>query len=338
MINKDILKSYSRFLKSIGRFFDEQDYLEVRTPILSPGVIPESSIEVFQTCFKHPYQASQELFLLPSPELWMKILLSRDIGPIYQIGPCFRNGEQSGPYHNPEFTMLEWYTPGADYYDSVDLCEKLIAFVTKELNLSTEYWKPPFKRITMEEAFDEILGLDLNQLQEESAIESQVKKLGLLPSANADWEELFNQIFVNFIEPALPREKPLFLMDYPDKIPCLAKKIAHKPCYQRWELYAKGIELGNCFTEEDDYLKLEELLESEQIIKNKALVPTIYPKQFMNAVKQGFPGASGTAMGLERLFMVLYNLRSIEEVIIFPYSRFLNGEIQTNEEQNDQSR
>ncbi|MBN2737887.1 MAG: elongation factor P--(R)-beta-lysine ligase [Spirochaetales bacterium] len=320
MMNLTRIKDFSRFLKTLSTFFDEHGYFEVRTPVLSSEVIPESAIEVFETAFRHPYNLDQKLFLLPSPELYMKTLLAQGSGPIYQISPCFRNGEQSGPYHNPEFTMLEWYTPKADYLDSLKLCEELLDFCAKQLGLAEEQWKPPYLRLTMNQAFKQILNLDLSRLQDLESLKKAALDLELEISQDAGWEEVFNQIFLNFVEPKLPQEKPLFLTDYPDQIPCLAKHLVHQPCYQRWELYARGIELANCFTEEDDYHKLKTLFDQEQRLKNKALVPTLYPENFLKNLKKGFPPSSGVAMGLERLFMVLYNLKTIEEVLIFPYS------------------
>lgn len=323
MINREILENFSKLKKTIASFFDLAQFLEVQTPHLCPEVIPEPSIDLFKSSYLHPYnKQNKNLYLLPSPELWMKRLLAENSGPIYQIGSCFRNGEQLGPYHNPEFTMLEWYTPFTDYQDSLQICEELIDLIRYEMKISDPYWKPPYIHLTMKEAFHQILDLDLEKLGQREALKGEAEKLGLMVGEDPSWEELFNQIFVNFIESNLPDDKPVFLLDYPDQLPCLAKKLPEKPYYQRWELYARGVELANCFTEEDDVNELKELFEAEQKRKQGAHVPGKFPQDFLKAISRGFPECSGVAMGLERLFMVLYNLKSIEEVILFPHAQF----------------
>ncbi|NCC65549.1 MAG: elongation factor P--(R)-beta-lysine ligase, partial [Spirochaetia bacterium] len=104
----------SHMNRIIRSFFDERGYTEVDTPLLSPTLIPESTIENFATRFENPFLPSSELYLVPSPEIYMKQLIAQGFGSIYQISHCFRNSEQLGHIHNPEFTMLEYYTMQAD--------------------------------------------------------------------------------------------------------------------------------------------------------------------------------------------------------------------------------
>ncbi|MFP4180860.1 MAG: amino acid--tRNA ligase-related protein, partial [Spirochaetaceae bacterium] len=119
------VKARSRVHQRIRSFFFSKDYLEVETPILSPGVIPEAPIELFETAYFDGRGGERPLFMLPSPELYMKKLLAEGSGDIFQLVRSFRNGEELGPMHNPEFTMLEWYTTGADYHDSIATAEEL---------------------------------------------------------------------------------------------------------------------------------------------------------------------------------------------------------------------
>ena len=123
----ELLRARSRFTQAVRAFFLERRYLEVDTPLLAPALIPEPALEVFRTEWIDPRSLSaRELFLIPSPELWMKRLLARGSGNLFQICKAFRNFEALGRYHNPEFTMLEWYTVGAGYLDSADLTDELL--------------------------------------------------------------------------------------------------------------------------------------------------------------------------------------------------------------------
>ncbi len=130
----ELLRSRARFTRRSRRFFLERGYLEVETPLLAPALIPEPALEVFRTEWIDPRcLAARELFLVPSPELWMKRLLARGSGSLFQICKSFRNFEALGRYHNPEFTMLEWYTVDADYMDSADLTDELLAYLLAAL-------------------------------------------------------------------------------------------------------------------------------------------------------------------------------------------------------------
>ena len=115
----------SRFGEAVREFFRTAGYAEVDTPVLSPFLIPEPAIEVFQTEYLPPKGAARPMWLAPSPELWMKRLLAAGSGDIFQVSRCFRNCEYGGPHHNPEFRLLEWYTVGAGYMDSIAVTEAL---------------------------------------------------------------------------------------------------------------------------------------------------------------------------------------------------------------------
>ncbi|MFA5448406.1 MAG: amino acid--tRNA ligase-related protein, partial [Sphaerochaeta sp.] len=211
----------SHMMRTIRSFFDERSYLEVDTPILSPTLIPESTIENFATTFSNPFLASRELYLVPSPEIYMKQLIADGWGSLYQISHCFRNSEQLGRLHNPEFTMLEYYTVGFDEEDSIGLTEELFAAL---LDSNTpEYLKPPFARMTVAEAVWQRTSVDLEKHQDQRSLAKEARKLGLMvPDEPESWEETFNRIFLTFVEPELPQERPLILDRYPKQIECLA--------------------------------------------------------------------------------------------------------------------
>lgn len=257
----------------------------------------------------------------------MKRLLAGGWGSIFQICRCFRNNESLGPLHNPEFTMLEWYTLGSGYRDSLELTRRLLE------ELAGRFSSPILAReplvLTMAEAFARYAGFDL---EENIGIDRLMRRGGELglsftsPSASAapaapagpGWEEVFNRIFLAFVEPGLPADRPVFLTDYPAGIPCLAKEIPGTPWLERWELYLGGMETANCFSEETDRKKIDSFFRGEVSSftdPGKHRIDWGYPE-----VLSRLPECSGVALGMDRLLMVLAGAESIEDVLLFPYS------------------
>jgi len=329
----ELLRERSRIIKQVRFFFDSRDYLETDTPLLSPDLIPESCLEVFQTLRLSPKGSQtpdKPCWLVPSPEIWMKRLIAQHRVNLYQICKCFRNGESSGRWHSPEFTMLEYYTMQADYMDSLKLTEELFAFLLGEVgkngNERAEL-SPPFIRITMEEAFSRWAGFDLYKAAEsQHSMEEEARKLGLCPPPGLSVPELYDLIFIHAVEPNLKLERPVAVIDYPAFVPCLAKKRnsgkTNGKTVERWELYAQGIELANCYSEETSAEEVRAFFESEKAAKEKeALVPhktdDDYWKLFSSKEKP-FPECSGAALGLDRLIMLLTGRQTIDGVLPFP--------------------
>jgi lysyl-tRNA synthetase class 2 len=149
----ELLRERARIIGETRDFFKRRGYLEVDTPLLAPDLIPESCLEVFETRRLPPPGSRREpepLWLVPSPEIWMKKLLARHRVKLFQICKCFRNGESSGRFHSPEFTMLEYYTPGAGYMDSLALTEELLGNLAPE---GSPELRPPFERINWKRPF-----------------------------------------------------------------------------------------------------------------------------------------------------------------------------------------
>jgi lysyl-tRNA synthetase class 2 len=176
--NLQILRARAKLLQLIRMFFLDRDYLEVDTALLCPTLIPEGSLEVFRTCYHSAHGTGRDAFLSPSPELWMKRLIAEGSGSIFQICKSFRNSEPAGPLHNPEFTMLEWYTLAADYLESMDTLEELYAHLFEKSNRDPVLTlgdqrvdcSRPFLRLSMAEAFQEHLRVDLRQLMSFKAL------------------------------------------------------------------------------------------------------------------------------------------------------------------------
>lgn len=317
-----IIAERSHILSHIRSYFQTNRYLEVETPILAPELIPESSIEVFETTFSSEFHGERQFYLIPSPEVFMKKLIAMGSGSIFQITKSFRNSEQIGKDHNPEFTMLEWYTMGANYMDSIKTTEDLFLSL---INKDTPPWfKPPFIKKSIEEVFKEYVSIDLLKCQTRGLIKEEAVKLGLNIENTDTWEDIFNRIFLNFIEPELPKHKPVVLYNYPKQILCLAKELKGTPFRERWELYVNGIELANCYSEETSSDNVKNILETEYIKKTSAarVIPDI-DSDYNLIFNKNFPECSGVALGIDRLIMLLTGSSSIEGVILFPFSDIL---------------
>jgi lysyl-tRNA synthetase class 2 len=334
----ELLEMRARIIRETRAFFDRRGYLEVDTPLLAPDLIPESCLEVFETAYLKPgaqvgtrQGTGSPRWLIPSPEIWMKRLISqhRRSGPnMYQICKCFRNGESTGRHHNPEFTMLEYYTMEAGYLDSLKITEELFAALAGIIapeGIQSPAISPlsrPVERLTMAEAFSRWAGFDLFYAAENGGLETEARRLGLDPPAGLGTAALYDLIFIHAVEPKLPRDHPTAILDYPAFVPCLAKAGGNGKTLERWELYAGGVELINCYSEETRGEEVRRFFESENRIKNEtALVPhridPDYWKIFLpDSAGRPFPRCSGAALGLDRLIMVLTGRSTIDEVLL----------------------
>ena len=323
----ELLRERADIIRKVRSFFDQRDFLETDTPLLAPNLIPESCLEVFET-FRLPPEGSQgsakPYWLIPSPEIWMKPLIAKHRTSIYQICKCFRNGESSGRQHSPEFTMLEYYAVDADYKYSLELTEDLFNFLLvdrlkNETGGASHELSPPFIRLTVEEAFKNWADFDLYRAASSNeAMEEEARRLGLNPPGGLSVHELYDLVFIHTVEPNLKMERPVALMDYPAFVPCLAKKSPDGKTVERWELYIRGIELANCFTEETNPEEVRRFFENEKAEKQKSAlvrhaVNDDYWKNFIS-----FPDCSGTAMGLDRLIMLLVERSTIDGILPFP--------------------
>lgn len=315
-------KKRSMLFSNIRSYFTEKDYLEVATPTLSPYLIPEPTIKVFSTLFSNEFVGEREFFLIPSPELYMKEMLASGSGSIFQISECFRNSEQLGDVHNPEFTMLEYYTVGADDSDSIALT---IDMIRKTAIKEQKWLKNEPLILTVEEAMWRWAHTDLIKAQDISFLREEAERLNLYVPEDESWEDTFNRIFITYVEPGLPKDREVYLRDYPKQIDCLAKDYPDRPYKKRWEMYIDGTEIANCYDEETDtarikayYKKEQKRLEDER--RNTPDVISPSSPVFPNLV---IPQSSGVAIGLDRLLMVNLGLKEIAPLLAFPMCELL---------------
>lgn len=293
------LRRHAGFSEAVRGYFRDRGYIEVDTPTLSPFLIPEPAIEVFRTEYVSERGRGPDLWLAPSPELWMKRLLARGAGDIFQVSRCFRNGDLGSPIHNPEFRLLEWYTTGGGYLESIEVAEGLFSRLLAAG--ASEGWagdhdgaparrlSPPFGRMTMEEAFRRFSGIELSLCQDASSMAAAGRAAGVRMPRECTWEEAFHIVFLTLVEPSLPREKPLILMDYPALVPTTARGKPGTPWAERWELFVDGVEIANCYTEETEPRALSRLIQDEEERKKRSLVPHAIDRGFPAVFPPGFP-------------------------------------------------
>ena len=227
-------------------FFEEAGFVEVETPLLAARLIPEPSIGIFATEQHDADGTARELYLTPSPELWMKRLVAAGMPRVYQMARCFRNVEEQGPFHHGEFTMLEWYAVDEDYQDALARMERLLATLRAEIAAGggagpAACTAPPVRRVTMARLWQDDLHLDPAHASA-AELAALARRLDI-PARVADtWEQLFNRIFLTRIEPRIATGHPVAVVDYPARIPTLAATASDGVHVQRWELYLAGVE------------------------------------------------------------------------------------------------
>ncbi len=326
---------HARFSQEIRRFFSSRGYAEVDTPILSPWLIPEPAIEVFQSEYLPARGAPRPMWLAPSPELWMKRLVASGSGNIFQVSRSFRNCDWGGPHHNPEFRLLEWYTVGAGYLQSIEVTEELFAHLLASgapgaARRPAAEISPPFRRVTMQEAFHDFAGFDLAERGEAAALAEEARRRGIRADESTTWEQAFHLLFLTLVEPRLPRDRPLVLLDYPAQVRTTVRRKPGTPWAERWELFVDGVEIANVYTEETDPAALGRLLREESERRADSRTSHAVDEGFARVFPPGFPPCTGAALGVDRLEMVFNAEKSLEGVILFPFSAILGGQSETH--------
>ncbi len=310
---------------ALRQHLGSEGYCEVETPALVPAPGMEPHIDAFAAPFIPQMGVGQcrPLYLITSPEYAMKRLLADGSGPIFQICKAFRNGEVSAK-HNPEFTLLELYRPLVDYRRIMHDLERALAAVEARFPNSQLFGRLPYERMTVHEAFLRETGIDLRTCEDAASLRFAAQRAGL-PTAEGDsFEDLFFRIFLDRIELTLGRERPAFVVDYPASMAALARlKPGDTRVAERFELYARGVELANGFSELIDPDEQRRRLLLEQEARLAAGKPS-YPldESFLASLSK-MPPSGGVAVGLDRVLMLLLGAEAIEDVLLFPARDFL---------------
>ncbi len=312
-------------IRSIRQFFYDQEFHEVVVPVLNQALPLEPNLYSFSTTWQY-MDNSKQLFLPTSPESALKKILARGVEKVFAIGHTFRNLEPADLEHNPEFLMLEWYRSGANYEKIMADVEELVNYVWKKVSeylgasTSLEYLgeiinlDSPWKKVSLEELFNQFLEVELENCLGLSQIKKIANKFGY-QTDDTTWEQLFNQLFMDKIEPSLGKQ-PLFLVDFPAQISPLCKVQPKKPYLaQRFEVYLGGLEIGNGNNEQTNSTLVKKHFLQEQKFREKNQLPT-HPidNEFLEALKilnSTGKKYAGIGMGVERLAMIMSNQNQI---------------------------
>jgi elongation factor P--(R)-beta-lysine ligase len=311
----ELLQKRARMLNCIRAFFLERNVLEVETPLLSHACGTEPQLDFFTTIFE--FAKPEKLFLQTSPEFAMKRLLAAGSGSIYQICKAFRNNEV-GRFHNPEFTILEWYRVGFDLNDLMDEVEALFA------ELSEYKFESP-KRIFYAEIFEHYTGLNALVFSFETysafAIQHEIQEVITFCGKNhAIW---LDYLFSFFVQPHLGENGLCLIYGYPACQSALARLNQDNSLVaDRFEVFLNGIELGNGFYELSDSIEQNRRFNNEiQLREREDLPKVVKDKRLLAALKSGLPDCSGIAIGLDRLLMILVEAETISDVLSFDIER-----------------
>lgn len=312
-------KKKALILRQIRSFFDARDVIEVETPVLGQSTVTDIHLDAFTTEFTFlntaPKSSSSTLFLQTSPEYCMKRLLASGYQSIYQLSKAFRH-EPKGRFHNPEFTLLEWYRLG---FKQIDLINEVALLLISVLQC-----KQP-KICSYQALFIEHTGIDPldTELAELKTYIAHKNKMSDWLDAENNQDTLLQFILSEVIEPVIGINEPIFIMNFPASQASLAKiSDADHRVAERFECYFKGIELVNGFCELTDAAEQLKRFEQDNINRKAAgeAIKAIDPL-FISALEAGMPQCSGVAMGIDRLLMLALDKRSIDEVITFAVDR-----------------
>ena len=323
IVNPDVRKVFllrTKIVQAIRSFLNDRGYIEVETPMMQsiPG---GATAKPFKT---HHNALDMDLFLRIAPELYLKRLLVGGFEKVYEINRNFRN-EGISTRHNPEFTMLEFYTAYADYRVLMDMTELMISSIAQDVLGKTEVeyeghlinLSPPWKRITYLDALREA-GVSDEVLTDGAKAREYAKKLGAHLTGGEPLGKVLNEIFEALVEPKLIQ--PTFITDYPTDISPLSKKCDDNPNFvERFELFVVGRELANAFSELNDPVDQKERF-LKQVSEGEAGDEEAHQmdEDFIRALEYGMPPAAGEGIGIDRLVMLLTGASSIRDVILFP--------------------
>lgn len=315
--NFEMLAARARLYNEIRCFFRELNVLEVETPILSGRTVTDPFISSFNVAHA-PIAGRDKTYLQTSPEFSMKRLLAAGSGSIYQIAKSFRVGEE-GRFHNPEFTLLEWYRVGFGLHELELEIEDLLRRLYEGFGRSFSA-----KKISYLDLFINFTGLHplTSDLLE---MEVLARQRGLEDAAEIcgrDRSRWLDFLFSQLVQPCLCKDSVYFVRPYPALLPSLALKSPNQDGWvERLEIFAAGIEIANGFHELCDPCEQSERFQRDVEARRRDGLEEVVPdERLISALESGLPDCAGVALGLDRLLMVLMRKRRLSETLSFDYS------------------
>ncbi|AYD46737.1 lysine--tRNA ligase [Arachidicoccus soli] len=326
VINPDVKDTFvkrTKIINTIREFLNGNGALEVDTPVLQaiPGGAAARPFTTHHNALDVPF------YLRIANELYLKRLIVGGFDWVYEFSRNFRN-EGMDRTHNPEFTVLEWYTAYKDYFWMMETTEQLFEKLALAVHGSTELqvgektisFKAPFKRISILNAIKENTGIDVSE-KDEAGLREVCKQLKIDVPPNIGKGKLIDEIFGETSESKYIQ--PTFIIDYPVEMSPLTKKHREKEgLVERFELMINGKEIANAYSELNDPIDQRERFEEQAKLMERGDDEAMFIDQdFLRALEYGMPPTSGIGIGIDRLVMLLTNQQSIQDVLLFPQMR-----------------
>jgi lysyl-tRNA synthetase, class II len=326
VVNPDIKKTFigrTIIINTIRTFLNEQGAVEVDTPVLQniPGGAAARPFITHHNALDVPF------YLRIANELYLKRLIVGGFDWVYEFSRNFRN-EGMDRTHNPEFTVLEWYTAYKDYFWMMEITEQLFEKIALALHGTTDVqigdkmvsFKAPFKRISIFDAIKENTNIDISEM-DEAGLREVCKQLNIHANPNFGKGKLIDEIFGATSEGTYIQ--PTFIMDYPVEMSPLTKKHRSKEgLVERFELMINGKELANAYSELNDPIDQRERFEEQIKLMERGDDEAMFiDHDFLRALEYGMPPTSGIGIGIDRLCMMMLNQPSIQDVLLFPQMR-----------------
>lgn len=334
---KDTFIKRSKIISAIRKYLDEQDFMEVETPMLVANA-GGAAARPFETHFN---ALNEDLKLRISLELYLKRLIVGGLERVYEIGRVFRN-EGVDTRHNPEFTLMELYQAYTDYNGMMDLTENLYRYVAQEVLGTTKITYngiemdlgKPFERITMVDAVKKYSGVDFGKIETDEQAKAIAKEKGIEFESRHKRGDILNLFFEAYAEEHMIQ--PTFVMDHPIEISPLTKKKPDNPDYvERFELFMNGWEMANAYSELNDPIDQRARFKAqEELLSQGDEEANTTDEDFLNALEIGMPPTGGIGFGIDRMVMLLTDSSAIRDVLLFPTMKPLNDVNKGNDVKN----
>ena len=321
---KQVFECRSKIIQLIRDFMLKRDFLEVETPMMQPlpGGAMAKPFKTFHNAL------GMDFYLRIAPELYLKRLVVGGMERVFEINRNFRN-EGISTFHNPEFTMMEFYQAYATYEDLMDLTEELLVHLCRELfgTSKIQYqgteidFTPPFQRISVVEALVKYAGVDPEIINDREKLRQFALEKGIAVPEKESWGKILMAIFDEKVEQKLLM--PTFVTQYPLEVSPLSRKNPENPLFtDRFELYICSKEIANAFSELNDPFDQRERF-AIQLKEKEAGDEEAHEmdEDFIRALEYAMPPTAGEGIGIDRLIMIFTDSASIRDVILFPHMR-----------------
>lgn len=320
---KDTFIKRSHLIHTIREFLNLRGAIEVDTPVLQaiPGGAAARPFITHHNALDVPY------YLRIANELYLKRLIVGGFDWVYEFSRNFRN-EGMDRTHNPEFTVLEWYTAYKDYFWMMETTEQLMEAIALAIHGTTEVqvgehvinFKAPYKRMSICDAIKEKTGWDVEQM-DETSLRNACREMGIHTEQSMGRGKIIDEIFGEKCEAGFIQ--PTFIIDYPIEMSPLTKKHrGKKGLVERFELMINGKEIANAYSELNDPIDQRERFEEQVKLMERGDDEAMYiDHDFLRALEYGMPPTAGIGIGIDRLCMLMTNQPSIQDVLFFPQMR-----------------